>query len=142
MSDAVAEAVENLRQAMLDRGDDPTTVDAQLHAVQPKTTNLVGNYADLQRLGAIATTGTMPTPPGESDIDTTNLVDAFVEPQSPSIDENGKSPNVAGDAADAGGGSDWDSMTNDELKAELDKRGIEYSSSDRKADLIAALEES
>jgi hypothetical protein len=50
--DPVADAVEALRQAMLDRGDDPGTVEAQLHAVIPNETNLVGNFADLQRLGA------------------------------------------------------------------------------------------
>lgn len=46
---AVSEAVDVLRQAMLDRGDDPGTVEAQLSAVKPKEVNLVGNIADMMR---------------------------------------------------------------------------------------------
>lgn len=51
--DAVQAAYDNLRQAMLDRGDDPNTVDAKLQAVRPSETNLVGNFADLQRIGGM-----------------------------------------------------------------------------------------
>ena len=99
MSDAVTEAVENLRQAMLDRGDDPDTVEAQLRAVKPKTVNMVGNYADLQRAGERVMA-------------------------------------VSGDSES----TDYESMTKAELQAELDARGIEYSTTDTKADLIAALQ--
>lgn len=134
VSDAVAEAVENLRQAMLDRGDDPGAVEAKLHMVKPNETNLVGNYADLQRMGAIATTGTMPTPPTEEDIETSNIEDAFVEPQPQGdVDEEGKAPNVAADTEEDGG---YDSYTKAELQADLDERGIEYSSNATKAELV------
>lgn len=49
---AVQEAYDDLRQAMLDRGDDEGTVDAKLRGVRPTETNIVGNFADLQRIGA------------------------------------------------------------------------------------------
>jgi hypothetical protein len=50
---AVNDAIDNLREAMLDTGMDETTVDAKLMSVQPPQTNIVGNFADLQRLGAM-----------------------------------------------------------------------------------------
>lgn len=69
--DKVAEAVENLRQTMLDRGDPEVDVDAKLWAVYPNQTNLVGNFADLQRLG------------GQQVEKTGGIADAFVEPPAP-----------------------------------------------------------
>lgn len=124
------DAIEALRQALLDEGQDPGTVEGMLHMVKPPETNLVGNYADLQRMGAIVQSGVLPTPPTEEDIETSNIEDAFVAPQPQGDpDESGKSPNVA---ADTGNG---DSMTKAELQAELDARGIEYPSSATKADL-------
>lgn len=51
-SDAVTEAVENLREALLADGMDEETADAKLAAVKPNETNLTGNLADLQRGGA------------------------------------------------------------------------------------------
>jgi acyl CoA:acetate/3-ketoacid CoA transferase beta subunit len=50
---AVLDAIDNLREAMLEAGIDETTVDAKLMSVQPAQTNIVGNFADLQRLGAM-----------------------------------------------------------------------------------------
>lgn len=44
------------------------------------------------------------------------------------------------DRSSPSGGS-YDDMTVADLKAELENRGIEYNSSDKKADLVAALEE-
>lgn len=125
---AVTDAIETLRQAMLDEGQDPGTVEAKLHMVKPPETNIVGNYADLQRMGAIVQTGVLPTPPTEEDIETSNLEDAFVEVPSPVDNEAGKSPNV-------GNGGDSDSMTKAEIQAELDARGIEYPSNATKAEL-------
>jgi hypothetical protein len=72
---AVADAVEALRQAMLDRGDDAGTVEAQLHAVIPAETNIVGNFADLQRLG------------GAQVSESGGIADAFVEPPGPAGEE-------------------------------------------------------
>lgn len=53
---AVNDAIADLREAMLDAGMDETTVDAKLMAVQPNQTNIVGNFADLQRIGAMLVT--------------------------------------------------------------------------------------
>lgn len=131
-NDAVLEAVENLRQAMLDRGDDPGTVEGQLHMVKPPETNIVGNYADLQRMGSIVQSGILPTPPLEADIETSNIEDAFVPVEGPVGDE------VESDDVDAGNG-ETDTRTKADLQAELDERGIEYTSSATKADLQALL---
>jgi hypothetical protein len=50
---AILDAIDALREAMLDAGLDETTVDAKLMSVQPNQTNIVGNFADLQRIGAM-----------------------------------------------------------------------------------------
>lgn len=54
----VQAAIDQLRETMIARGDDPMLVDAQLRAVRPRETNLVGNFADLQRLGGMQATET------------------------------------------------------------------------------------
>jgi hypothetical protein len=51
---AVLEAIDALRQAMLDSGIDAATVEAKLMSVQPNVASVVGNFADLQRGGAAA----------------------------------------------------------------------------------------
>lgn len=68
---AVQAAYDNLREAMLDAGMDETTVDAKLGSVRPPTPSLVGNFADLQRLGGAQV--------GESG----GIADAFVPPPDP-----------------------------------------------------------
>ena len=125
-NDAVLEAVENLRQAMLDRGDDPGTVEGQLHMVKPPETNIVGNYADLQRMGSIVQSGILPTPPLEEDIETSNIEDAFIPVPDADVEKD------SADNADTN-----DTRTKAEIQADLDARGIEYSSSATKAELQA-----
>lgn len=49
---AVNDAIENLREALLESGMDEGTVDAKLHSVRPAESSIVGNFADLQRMGA------------------------------------------------------------------------------------------
>lgn len=49
----VEDALANLREALIDDGMDPVTADAKLHALQPTGTGVVGNLADLQRVGAV-----------------------------------------------------------------------------------------
>lgn len=49
----VQAAIDQLKDAMVARGDDPGQVDAQLRGVRIRETNLVGNFADLQRLGGM-----------------------------------------------------------------------------------------
>lgn len=51
-NDAVNDAIEKLRQALLDTGMDEGTADAKLRSVRPTESNIVGNFADLQRMGA------------------------------------------------------------------------------------------
>lgn len=46
------ELLVELREALIAEGRDPGLVDAQLKAVQPRQANVVGNLADLQRVGA------------------------------------------------------------------------------------------
>lgn len=49
----VEDAIADLREALIDSGMDPVTADAKLHALQPQGTGVVGNLADLQRVGAV-----------------------------------------------------------------------------------------
>lgn len=51
-NDRVEELLEELREAMIEAGKDEGTVDAILFAAQPDQVNVVGNLADLQRMGA------------------------------------------------------------------------------------------
>jgi hypothetical protein len=132
---AVDDAVEALRQAMLDEGQDPGSVEAKLHAAIPNTEgDLVGNFADLQRMGAIATTGTLPTPPGDEDVETSDLSDAFVEPSPPGDGDGGGTATAADTTAE--GEVAFEDMTKAELQAELDSRGVEYSASATKQELV------
>jgi hypothetical protein len=122
-NDAIQEAVDNLRQAMLDADMDEGTVDAKLAAVQPNQTNLVGNFADLQRLGA-------------REVEASGGDETFVKPPSPIIDGE---PVTGSSAPNAGNGGDLNSMTKAELQARADAEGIDVPSGATKADLVAAL---
>jgi hypothetical protein len=53
-SDRTQAALEELRAALIEDGMDEANVDAKMWAVQPNETNVVGNFADLQRGGAAA----------------------------------------------------------------------------------------
>lgn len=68
---AVQDAYDNLRQAMIDRGDDPGTVDAKLQSARPIESNVVGNFADLQRIGGMLVN------------ETGGIADAVPEPPEP-----------------------------------------------------------
>lgn len=56
-SDKVVRLAEELKQAMMENGTDEGTADALLHAVQPNSEHIVGNLADLQRLGGLIAKG-------------------------------------------------------------------------------------
>lgn len=131
-SDRIQAAVDELKAALVEEGIDPGTADAQLNSILPGEGDVRGNYADLQRMGAIAVTGTMPTTPGEEDVQTTNVDEAFTG-------ENPATQDVSGGGQDSvpadGGGTKAD------LQAQLDAKGIEYTSSMTKAELQAALDE-
>ena len=128
-SERTEAALEELREALIeDDGMDEGTVDALLHAVQPNQTNLVGNLADLHRLGALVT---------DEEVDNADALAEAVEiPPSQAPGEEGGT--IRDDAAN--GDADIGSMTKDELLAEADRRGVEVSASSTKADIIAALE--
>lgn len=86
----VQEALAELRDAMLDTGMDEATVDAKLHAAQPSgLPSLVGNFADLQRLGGMLV--------GE----TGDIADAIKPPAGISVEEAGVATAAAGVAAEA-----------------------------------------
>lgn len=76
-SDRVKAAVDELKAALADEGMDPGTTEAQLKYILPPEHDVRGNYADLQRMGAIVQTGTLPTPPGQEDVDTDDVAEAF-----------------------------------------------------------------
>lgn len=127
-SERTRAALEELKAALEEDGADPGTVDAQLNGIVPGVgeEHIRGNYADLQRMGAIAQTGVMPTPPGEDDVATSDITEAFA----------GENPDTrAADEAPA------DPQTKADLQAALDDRGIEYPASATKADLQALLDE-
>lgn len=82
-SDLTAEInakLDEVRELMIESGMSADTADAALFSARPNTPVIVGNFADLNRLGAIVVTGAYPTPVGTPDVETTNTDDAFVEP--------------------------------------------------------------
>ena len=136
-SERVQAAVDELKAALAAEGMDPGTTDAQLRYILPPEHTVVGNYADLQRMGAIAVTGTMPTPPGEDDVQTEDINEAFTgeNPATQTSGLEGGPDQPAPAPTDGNGGA-----TKADLQAQLDERGIEYTSSMTKAELQAALD--
>lgn len=134
-TDRVQAAVDELKAALAEEGMDPGTTDAQLKYILPPEHAVVGNYADLQRMGAIAVTGTMPTPPGEEDLDTDDVKEAFTG-ENPALQTTGLEGGPDTPApTDSNGGP-----TKADLQAQLDAKGIAYTSAMTKADLQAALD--
>ncbi len=89
----INDALDKAKEAMVEAGMPADQADAMLNAARPSGGGgVVGNYADLQRMGAIAQTGVMPTPPAEEDVKTTDLKEAFVdsagEGDPPDIDQD------------------------------------------------------
>jgi hypothetical protein len=127
---------------MVEDGADPATAEALTNYARPATPAIAGNLADLNRMGQIAVTGKVDTPPGQADIPATNLEEAFAAPPAPDLNTGLQTPMGQIDAEGnpvEGTSSASDSRTKAELQAELDARGIEYTSSETKADLIAKL---
>ena len=134
-SERTRAAAEELKAALEEDGADPGTVEAQLSGMIPGVgeEHIRGNYADLMRMGAIAQTGVLPTPPGEDDVETDDITEAFTvtNPATVDADENPSDPTVKPE-----GNGD---MTKAEIQAELDRKGIEYPSSATKAELAELL---
>jgi len=53
-TDKIERLKAELRAALIEAGQDPGTVDAQMYALRLPTDSVVGNLADLQRMGAQA----------------------------------------------------------------------------------------
>jgi hypothetical protein len=87
MADNVEEARQAFIDALVDAGVDRATADAQTKYIMPSTATIVGNYADLQRMGAAATTGTIPTGPTQEDVQSSDLAEAFTMPPDPALRE-------------------------------------------------------
>lgn len=78
---AINDKLDEARQLMVESGMPAGTADAMLNAARPNdpSAGVVGNLADLQRMGAIVQTGIMPTPPEVEDLETDDIKDAFAE---------------------------------------------------------------
>lgn len=150
-SDRVQAALDELKAALADEGMDPGTTEAQLRYILPPEPTVVGNYADLQRMGAAALTGTIPTPPGVDDVQTSDTNEAFTMPPDPVLreqigNEGGAAsldtPPVPGQETATGTDTpgDLDSMSKAELEDEAERRGVKVTSSMTKAEITAALE--
>lgn len=79
---AVDDAIKNLREALIADGMSEGTADALLHALQPNQINVVGNLADLQRMGAMMA--------DKEAGDGGTLEEAFVTHPEANIDESGE----------------------------------------------------
>lgn len=79
-ADKINALADQIKDLLVEDGADPATAEVLTNFARPGAPQIVGNLADLQRMGAIAVTGTMPTAPGVDDVKTTDTGDAFVEP--------------------------------------------------------------
>lgn len=147
--------IDELRDLLVESGQmDEATAEASLFAVRPGDGGtIVGNLADLQRMGAIAVTGEIPAmamPEGDQGtIETTNIQDAFAEPPSVDgeIDPNTGQPRVENrgevleptDQARPDTQPVSESMTKQELLDEASRRGVTADDSMTKADIISAI---
>lgn len=142
----VVKAVENLRQVLQDNGMDEGTANAITSAALPSQPCVMGNLADLQRLGALLVQHEVAP--------TTALNEAFVAPPGPALPDTGTgagavSPEVAsaqmealkGDTAPLASSPDLGAMTKQQLQDYADDEGIDgVDLGMTKADMIAAIE--
>lgn len=140
-SEQIADLLDQVRDLMVEDGADPATAEALTNYARPASITLSGNLADLNRMGQVVLQGKIDTPAGQPDEETSSLEEAFKEPPAPSLAPAGlQTPmgQIDGEGNPVESGSS-DSRTKAELQAELDSRGIEYTSNDTKSDLIAKL---
>lgn len=152
----MASNVEEARQAFLDAleeaGIDRTTAEAQTRYIMPSSATIVGNYADLQRMGAAAVTGTIPTGPAQENVVSSDLSDAFTMPpdnitrdqlgddatiSEASIDTGQPNQGTPGDGTDTG--TDLNAMTKAELEDHAEAAGVDVGTSMTKAEMIQAI---
>ena len=147
-AEQIADLLDQVRDLMIEDGADAATAEALTNFARPATPAFAGNLADLNRMGQIAVTGKIDTPPGEDDIETTDISDAFVEPPAPALAPAGlQTPMGQIDAegnpvagAEGRGAGGLSAMTKAELLDEASARGVDVSASASKAEIIAALE--
>lgn len=137
LSDRMQAALDEFKAALVEEGVDEATVDAQTKFILPPVETVVGNYADLQRMGAIAVTGTMPTPPDQDDLETSDVNEAFKAVDQ--VDPVAADGTVAADAGAQPAADGLDGMTKAELIAEAESRGVDVNSSMTKQELIDAM---
>ena len=132
--------LDQVRDLLAEDGVDYATAEALTNFARRGSAPIVGNLADLQRLGAIAVEGQIPAnamPTGDqASIETSNIQDAFAEPPAPATAQAGpqiRSGNTGGN------GGNLDSMTKAELEAEASRRGVNVSSSMTKQEMIDAI---
>lgn len=93
-SDKIADLLDQVRDLMVEDGADPATAEALTNFARSGSPQIVGNLADLQRMGAIAVTGEMPVnamPAGDQAAqETSSIEDAFAEPPGPAEREAAK----------------------------------------------------
>lgn len=90
----INKALDTARDAMVASGMSVDDANAFLNSARPRggpNPGVVGNFADLQRMGAIQATGTLPTPSNVPDEETTDIADAFVS------DPKGNAPDPSED---------------------------------------------
>ncbi|MCA1846245.1 MAG: hypothetical protein LC792_24235 [Actinobacteria bacterium] len=149
-NDQINDLLDQVRDLLAEDGADPATAEALTNFARPASPAIAGNLADLNRMGQIAVTGKMDTPPGQDDVATTDINDAFKEPPAAALAPAGlQTPmgqiDADGNPIGGGGGptatapANGDTRTKSDLQAELDAKGIAYTSADTKADLIAKL---
>ena len=153
-AEQIAQLLDQVRDLMVEDGTDPATAEALTNYARPATQQLAGNLADLMRMGQIAVKGEVDTPAGEANIPASDINEAFATPPAPDLNQGLQTPmgqidaegkptgaNV-GEGGDGGDGAEAapDTRTKADLQAELDAAGIDYSSSDTKAELLAKLE--
>jgi hypothetical protein len=141
-SDQIRQLLDQVQELMIEDGADPATAEALTNYARPAQVVFSGNLADLNRMGSIAVEGRVHTPPGQADIEATDLKEAFAEPPAPDLNTGLQTPmgQIDGEGKPVEGGNGGsDSRTKSEIQAELDERGVAYSSSDTKSELLEKL---
>jgi len=169
MADRIEELRNQLRDALVEEGImDAATAEAVLLPARGPAVEQSGNLADLMRMGSIASQGVLRTPPGEDDVETSNIEDAFVENPPAGRPEDDPAYVQANEGAQAGamqqatveptveaeapGGTEGaapeegaategglESMTKAELQEEANRRGVAVTTSMTKQEMIDAL---
>lgn len=153
--DQINQLLDQVRDLLAEDGVDYATAEALTNFARRGEPAIVGNLADLQRMGAIAVTGkipadSLPGPGHHEEVATTNVNDAFATPpasdlspaglQTPMGRIDGDGRPLGGTEGDTGGdGGDLNAMTKAELADEADRRGVEVTTSMTKQEMIDAI---